>query len=273
MAYCYFDGALLEESDVSVPLDNLGLQRGFGVFDLFRVRNGNATFMEDHLERFMRSQDFMDLEGRISKEEIRDAIQGLQEWNGYSDASFRLTLLADGNEQDEFFRPLFYITHKDLSEHHTPDQAGLISFEYLREFPEVKSINYFTSNMLQRQKQKARAIDVLYHKDGVVSEASRSSIFLVKDGVLQTPKKNILKGVTRKQILSFSPQILPTETTEVSLEAFRNADEAFLCSTLKEIIPITSLDGDKIGKGFPGPFTRKIQKGFRDLLYSTSLLG
>lgn len=265
MAYCYFDGALLEESGVSVSMHNLGLQRGFGIFDLFRSENGEPVFMEDHLNRFMKSQDFMDLGVRIAKEEIREAVQGLQEWNGYASSTFRLTLLADGNELDEVLRPLFYIINTHMSAHANPEECSVITHEYVREYPEIKNTNYFTSALLHRRKKKSGAIDVLYHKDGLISEASRSNVFMVKDGVMKTPKKNILKGVTRKQILSFAPDVLPTETTSISLDEFKAADEAFLCSTLKEIIPITAVDGSRIGGGNVGPVTRKMQKRFADL--------
>ncbi len=266
MPYCYFDGALLEEENVSISIHNLGLQRGFGIFDFFRGRNGKPVFMEDHLKRFDRSQRFLNLSKMIPLDEIREAIDGLQQWNDYQESAFRLMLIADGNEGLPILEPLFYITNTDLSSHSLPESTVLISHEYLREFPEIKSINYLTSMVLHRQRKAADAIDVLYHLNGVISEASRSNVFIVKDGILKTPSDNILEGITRKQILKFAPDLLPTEIQNISLEEVIQADEVFITSTLKEVMPITEIDGTQIGRGKIGPWTEKIQERFSECL-------
>lgn len=266
MAYCYFDGALLEESEVSISIHNLGLQRGFGIFDLFRGRNGRPTFMEDHLDRFDRSQHFLGLSQVISKEEIRDAVLGLQEWNGFQDSTFRLMLLGDGDESADVLKPLFYITNRDYAVVN-PISSNVITYEYVREYPEIKTINYLTSNYLHRQKRKAGAADVLYHKGGLVSEASRSNVFMVKDGVLITPKSHILEGITRKHILKAAPGILPVQIEDVSLADLLSADEVFITSTLKEIMPIVKIDTKKIGAGRIGTYTRQLQEAFLELLH------
>jgi len=267
MRYCYFDGALVEEEKASLSIHNLGVQRGFGIFDLFRGRNGKPVFMDDHLERFDRSQRYLGLSRLISKEEIKDAIEGLQQWNIYRESTFRLMLLGDGTESHPVLKPLFYIVNTDISEQRNPDSAYVILHEHLREYPSVKSINYFTSNYLHRKKMEADAIDVVYHFNNQVTEASRSNIFVIKDGEMFTPSDNILAGVTRKHILKFSNDILPTQVTDVSLEMLKNADEVFLSSTLKEVMPVVKIDGIKVGDGRVGAFTKKIQESFLDHLH------
>lgn len=267
MAYCYFDGALVEESKASLSIHNLGVLRGFGIFDLFRGRNGKPVFMEDHLDRFERSQKVMGLDHMISKDEIRDAILGLQEWNNYSESTFRLMLLGDGAESEQALKPLFYIVNADISLHSNPQSAGVIMHEYLREYPEIKSINYFTSNRLHRQKMKHSAIDVIYHHNNEISEASRSNVYIVKDGVIRTPKDNILEGITRKQLLKHC-DVANIEVGKVSLEDFLSADEIFISSTLKEIMPIVHLDGKNVGNGQIGPLTKKVNSWFLDHLHS-----
>ena len=266
MAYCYFNGSIVDESQASISIHNLGLQRGFGIFDLFRGRGGRPTFMEDHLARFYKSQSFLDLDINIEKEEIRVAVGELQEANNFDESTFRLMLLADGNESEEVLKPLFYITNSDISSHNNPSTANVILHEYLREYPSIKSINYLTSNHLHRAKKKAHAIDVVYHSNGIISEASRSNIFLVKDGVLLTPQTNILLGVTRKNILSFAEEILPVSVQDVSVRMLFEAEEVFISSTLKEVMPIVTIDGRKVGEGQAGTYTLKIQQAFIDLL-------
>ncbi|GAB4228896.1 MAG: hypothetical protein Tsb0034_00290 [Ekhidna sp.] len=223
--------------------------------------------MEDHLERFERGQTFLGFGRKISKDEIKEAIAGLQEWNGFESSTFRLMLIADGNESGQLLDSLFYITNTDIANHETPPMASLITHEYLREYPEIKSINYLTSNLLHSKKAKANAIDVLYHRNGQVSEASRSNVFMVKDGVLITPSRNILHGITRKNVLKFSSDLMETQVRDVSLKEVMNADEVFLTSTLKEVLPIVQIDKKKIGSGQIGRYTLKIQRRFLDHLY------
>ncbi|MEQ9467262.1 MAG: aminotransferase class IV [Ekhidna sp.] len=267
MPYCYFDGALLEESKAHISIHNLGLQRGFGIFDLFRGRSGKPVFMEDHLDRFDRSQAFLGLDRIISKEEIRDAVNGLQEWNGFRESAYRLMLLGDGSEAEARLKPLFYITQTDLSLHTNPDSAGVILYEYVREYPTIKSINYLTSNHLHRRKMEASAVDVIYHSNGLISEASRSNVFIVKDGAVKTPGENILEGITRKHVLSFCGEIAPCEVGDVTLDEFLEADEIFISSTLKEILPIVSVDRNRVGDGRTGAITDQIRERFLDYLH------
>ncbi|MEM6737435.1 MAG: aminotransferase class IV [Bacteroidota bacterium] len=264
MGYCYFQGSVVKESEVSFPIHNLGITRGFGVFDFFRMRKGNYCFLQDHLDRFERSQKFMQLSAIISQDEIRGAIDALSERNKYKDAGFKLFLFGDGKETDEKLSPLFYITHTNLNNHTSETYARVILHEYTREYAEIKSVNYFTSNILHYKRVKAGAIDIIYHKDNQISEASRSNVFIVKDGILSTPKDHILEGITRKSVLQFAPQVIETRIGPISIQDFRHADEVFICSTLKEICPIVEVDGALIGKGKVGPITRKINQLFQE---------
>lgn len=266
MAYCYFNGGMVDEKEVSLSIHNFGVHRGFGVFDFFRMRDGKYSFMQDHLDRFEKSQRFMDLSHIIEQDEIREAVDTLRDWNGYTDAGFKLMLLADGKDSDAELSPLFFILQSDLSNHESAPYASVILHEYVREYPQIKTISYFTSNMLHRKKAKAGAIDVIYHKDNLISEASRSNVFIVQGGVFKTPAENILEGITRKQVLEVASQVGSVEVTNVTIDDFFTADEIFICSTLKEICPIVEVDGNSVGSGKVGPLSRKISQLFQQKL-------
>ena len=266
MAYCYFNGGMVDEEEVSLSIHNFGVHRGFGVFDFFRMRDGKYSFIQDHLDRFEKSQRFMDLSHIIEQDEIREAVDTLRDWNGYTDAGFKLMILADGKDSDAELSPLFFILQSDLSNHESAPYASVILHEYVREYPQIKTISYFTSNMLHRKKAKAGAIDVIYHKDDLISEASRSNVFIVQDGVFKTPAENILEGITRKQVLEVASQVGSIEVANVTIDDFFTADEIFICSTLKEICPIVEVDGNSVGSGKVGPLSRKISQLFQQKL-------
>lgn len=267
MSYCYFNGEVVKESAASISIHNIGVHRSFGIFDLFRGRSGKPTFMEDHLERFDRSQQFLGLSRLISKDEIRQAVSDLQAKNRFSESTFRIMLMGDGSEQEEAFSPLFYIINSNYAHHENPSTAHIILHEYLRDYPKVKSLNYMTSLLLHQQKAAYNAVDVVYHHQGMVSEASRSNVFIVKDGVILTPENHILEGITRKHVLSFASEVAEVRIQDISVDDFSEADEIFITSTIKEVMPIIRIADNKVGDGQVGSVTKQLQARFIDHLH------
>ena len=266
MAVCYFKGEYIDEVDASLSIHSIGAQRGFGVFDFLRFRDRKPTFLSDHLDRFNRSQKFLNLSHEIADDEIIAAVSELQKRNDYSHSSFKLILFGDGAESQNVLDPLFYIVNAPLAPDLASKESNLISFEYLREYPEIKSVNYMTSNMVHQRKKEADAVDVLYHKDGLITEASRSNIFIIRDHVLLTPDRNMLEGITRKHVLKVAAEVMKTELTKLSMADVLSADEVFITGTLKEVMPIVKLDGSSVGGGKKGPWTEKLQGLFTEYL-------
>ncbi|MCX6712308.1 MAG: aminotransferase class IV [Candidatus Vogelbacteria bacterium] len=135
----------------------------------------------------------------------------------------------------------------------------------MRQFPESKNINYIQAVKLQKEKGKKGAIEVLYKHNGRVLECTRSNFFIVKKGVLITPAKDILKGLTRDKTIQLAKKAkFKVEEREVAEKEVFNADEAFITTTSKKILPIVKIDSQKIGSGQPGPITKELMKLFDD---------
>jgi len=133
--------------------------------------------------------------------------------------------------------------------------------------PALKSGNYLNNVLGLAEAKQAGATDsVFLNAAGFVTEASTSNIFLVRGGRLSTPPltAGILAGVTRALLIAFCRdrgiQVDEQDLTEADL---RNADELFLTSTLRDIGPVTHLDGKALHGGGPGPFTRGLADEFR----------
>lgn len=266
MGFCYLNCELVDENKASVPVTNFGLLRGLGVFDLFRARNGEPTFMEDHLDRFEQSQKFLNLNRLIKKEEIRSAVQELQRKNQFAESTFKLVLTGQGTDTDVQFDPHFFILNTELPSDLTSPPSELITSEFVRQFPQIKTLNYLSSYRLQQQKIEAGANDILFHQDGFISETSRSNVFVIKDGIIATPDKNILEGITRKNILKMLEGHLQVQIRPVTLKEVYQADEVFITSTIKEIMPIVKIDGQVIGSGQQGELTDQLITQFRELV-------
>lgn len=251
-------------------VSDLAIQRGYGVFDFFKVKNNIPLFLDDYLARLYASAMAMHLPLPYTDAQIRDFIRELIERNNIPLAGIKIILT--GGYSDTGFtiqNPNLLILQQPLS---LPGpelrERGLkiITFEHSRELPWVKTINYSVGIRLQQQLHAAGADDVLYHQKGLISEFPRCNIFVVRqDGTLVTPTEHVLKGITRKNVLGLARQTYEVLEAPVTLDELRHAQEAFMTSTTKQILPIVEIDGQQIGNGSPGPVSMDLWRRLEQL--------
>lgn len=264
MNWCYFNGAITRYEECSLHISDLLIQRGYGVFDFFRCRNGQIPWLEDYTGRLFRSIGLSGIDSPLSSHEFTRVIQNLQEKNGGENTAFKVLVTGGNSENLEQVTGSANMIVLHVPWNRPPEETfkkgvNLISDHYLRPNPEIKTLYYFNSLRLQERMRAFRAVDVLYHT-GKITETSRASVFFVKNGSVFTPGKNILNGITRKQVLSMSGDIV---YGELEFEELFGVDEMFLTSTSRDVTPVVSVDGRKIGNGKPGKITREIQSAFR----------
>jgi D-alanine transaminase/branched-chain amino acid aminotransferase len=127
---------------------------------------------------------------------------------------------------------------------------------------------------LQPYVRERNADEVLYQRDGLVSECPRSNFFIVtRDGELATPAENILKGVIRGKVLQLARESYAVIQRPVTLDDIRDAREAFITSTTKHIIPVVQVDGRAVGDGGPGGITRQLRQALDGMVSSVTGLG
>jgi D-alanine transaminase/branched-chain amino acid aminotransferase len=130
----------------------------------------------------------------------------------------------------------------------------IITYPYFKEFPAAKSINYMMGIWLLDLLLEQQAADVLYYHDEIVSEFPRCNVFIVDEaGSLLTPSRNILKGVTRKNVISLASQSMTVLEKDITRDDLYAAREVFLTSTTKRVLPVIQVDHRTIGNGRPGP--------------------
>jgi len=142
--------------------------------------------------------------------------------------------------------------------------------------PRVKATaNYHNARLTQMQ-AKADGYDgaLMLTPSGKVSETPIACFFMVRDGRLITPgpTSNILESVTRDTLLSLHQDLtgLPAEVREVDRSELYLAEEAFVCGTGQEIIPVVAIDRLPVGDGTPGPLTRQLQARYFDVVRGAS---
>ena len=258
--YTIINGSLVPAAAATILVSDLAVQRGYGVFDYFLTANYQPLFLEDHLDRFLHSASVMRLSGGLNRGQLKTMIGQLIEKNNIPGSGIRVTLTG-GYSTDGYqvSTPNLIITQQPFNFNAANFDTGisLITHEYQRQLPEVKTIDYLMAIYLQPYITANSAGDVLYYANNAVTECPRSNFFLVtqQDEII-TPEKNVLKGITRKRILALDA--FNVKETSITPGQLSTAKEAFITSTTKKVLPVVTINGHAIGNGKPGPISRSI---------------
>ncbi len=271
-ALCYVNGQIRPARDASIGVTDLGLQRGYGVFDYGRTYHGKLFHFDDNLARFRRSASELHLTLPISDEEITEIVDQLIEGSELETSAIRLILTGGyAYSSPAFEHPNFIIITEELPTYPSDvytHGAKLITVQYQRELPHVKSINYLNSIRLDPLKRKKKAFDILYHSQNGVTECPRNNFFIFRGDTLVTPKDHVLHGITRQLVLQLASNQFAIEERAISLGELESADEAFVTSTSKGVIPIVRIDDFDIGDGSVGARTKTIMALFANYVNS-----
>jgi branched-chain amino acid aminotransferase len=273
--YGYFNGIVAPVDQLSVGTTDLGLLRGYGLFDYFLTYNGRPFQWDWYWERFQNSASRMHLPLPLGKDETYAVLMDLMERGGGSglsngDVAFRF-VMTGGYSADSISveRPNLLILSEAI--HPVPTsqyEQGIkvILDDYVREMAEVKSTDYKRVILMAEAIRAAGASDLLYQKGGEISELSRSNFFLVKGDRLITPDRHILHGITRRTVMQLAQAELTVEERPVLLSELYDADEAFTTSSTKKVLPITQIGELTIGDGHVGPTSRFLLERFNALI-------
>lgn len=240
------DGAIMLATAATIPATDEGLLRGDGVFEVIRVYAGKPFALDDHLRRLERSASNLRLP--VDLESVRaEANRLLAHAGAGPDHEVLRIVVTRGGRRLLLTEPLPRI----------PDTVRLASITYAptHVLDGVKSLSY-GANMLATRLARERGADdaLLVTPHGRVLEAPTSSIFWVKDEAIMTPPlaEHILSSITRAVVIE------TTHVTERScaLEELLAADEAFLASTVREVLPVAAVDERSFTA--PGPVTARV---------------
>jgi D-alanine transaminase/branched-chain amino acid aminotransferase len=231
-----------------IPINDLGIQRGYGVFDFLRVAGDKPLFIDDHLDRFYYSAEVMRLKIKKERAELKSIIQELINTNNLNHSGIRL-ILTGGESVDGYMitEPRLSIIQQSLKP--PPDKLPetgikLVSNEYQRQLPHVKTTDYLMAIWLQPWMKEKNADDILYHYNGLITECPRSNFFMItKENILVTPKEKILNGITRKKIIALAKKLeIKIEERDIHLNEIKEIKEAFITSSTKRMLPVSKID-------------------------------
>jgi branched-subunit amino acid aminotransferase/4-amino-4-deoxychorismate lyase len=267
-AFCFINNRFIQYQEAHVHVSDIGLQRGYSIFDYFLEVEGRMPFLDDYLDRFFNSAKLLNLEVPLTRDLMKEKIAFLLRQNKLGNSGIKL-MLTGGFSADLYTPSTPNILILNLPVNKGPGDPGegvkLLLLDYTRYLPEVKTTFYLPSIALLPEMKEKGAIEVLYHHAGLIAETTRANIFLLKNGILVTPSTGILRGITRKYVLHVARTILPVEERDVRLEELRECDEAFITGTSKHVLPVVEVNGMKIGNGLPGKMTKVISEAYEKL--------
>lgn len=273
----YFNDRFLENDAAMLHVSDMSVQRGYAVFDFLRTVNTVPLFLDDHLDRFFDSATAMHMRVGKTKEELTVVIHELIKRSSIADAGIRI-MLTGGYSADSYHpsKPNLIITCNAVRTTTKADfdkGFSVLTYEYQRELPHIKSINYLMAVWLQPMLKMQQADDVLYFSKQSITEFPRSNVFVITaDNKLVTPSRNILHGITRKKILSLATEILAVEERDIAVDELLHAFEVFTTSTTKKIMPVIKVNSKLINDGKPGNITTTLYGKFLELERSAAHL-
>ena len=268
--HCYFNGQI---SPIDTPLlktNDLGLLRGYGMFDYFRTYNGVPFRWNDYWQRFENSARMLKLPLPVGKDAAAAILTELHQQSGEREVAFRF-VLTGGYSPDgvHVVQPNLLIRTEPLPQDNPmARQKGMkvLPYEYVRDLPEIKTTNYTHMILMADEMKRQQASDLLFYHKGEVSELTRSNVFIFKGDTLVTPNRHILHGITRRLVMELAAAHFKVQERQVTYEEFVYADEAFTTSTTKWVMPIVRVGEHSIGNGTPGKRTLLLQNMFQQLV-------
>ncbi len=268
------NGGPVDAADAKISVFDRGFLYGDSVYETMRTAGGNAVELPRHLQRLHRSAAGIGLSFPFTDAEIADAIGVTHRDSGNEESYVRVIvtrgagpIMLDPRESAApklviLVQPLSLPTAERVARGISAVVVDMVKSGGSGIDPRIKSGNYLANIMALRQAIAAGGEDgIMRGEDGDISEGATSNLFVVSGGTVATPHlaAGLLAGITRSVVCELSAELsLPVVERRVDPDTLEHADEMFLTSSVRGIMPLTKLDGRPVGDGTVGPVTRRL---------------
>ncbi|HIF35468.1 MAG TPA: branched-chain amino acid transferase [Candidatus Thioglobus sp.] len=275
----WMNGEFIQLSEARIPVLDWGFLRSDATYDVVHVWKGRFFRLDKHIDRFFESTEKLRMPCAVSRVELKKILAGCVDRSGLDNAYVEMI-------QTRGMSPNF---ERDPRKSEPRFIAFAVPFGWILRPEEFeKGLDVLVSN---RRRISPDSIDsriknyhwldlvsgmyeaydyghdtvILTDQENNISEGPGFNIFCVDEAGLNSPKKGVLKGITRQTVLDLAKELnLPFQLSSISLEKLKSANEVFATSTAGGIMPITKINGQLIGQGAPGEITRKLHKAYWD---------
>ena len=271
----YLNGEFMPLDQARIPVLDRGFIFGDGVYEVIPVYSRHPFRLPEHLARLQRSLDSIRLDNPMTGAEWGRLIRDLIARHAGEDQSIYLQVTRGVAKRDHAFpkeiRPTVFMMSsplvtpaKDMVDNGVQCITG-VDYRWLK--CDVKSVSLLGNCLLRQAAADTGAAEIVLFRDGHLTEASASNVFVVKGGKLLSPPKNnlILPGITYDVVLELAAAAgIPIELRKISEQEVRSADELWVTSSTKEVLAVVALDGKPVGSGRPGAVFRKVHHAFQE---------
>jgi len=285
----FMDGNYMPVPEMRLPITDMGFQLGDMCYDAIHVHKGRFFRLSDHLDRwdhsvaerryhslgFDRAQVSEVLHGCVARAGLKEAMVTFVATRG-SPATAHKDLRTCVNRFMVWAVPYYNVFPGPEAE----TGSDIVVAKTIRIPPEAVDPTIKNFGRLDFVRALFEAYDrqaeyaVLLDQEDNVTEGRGWNIFVLRDGVLMSPDRGVLEGITRKTVIELSVKLnIDCRLTKVPVDVLRKADEVFISSTAGGIMPVRSIDKEVVGDGGPGPVTTRIKEMYwklhEDPNYST----
>ena len=273
MGYSLWNDRIVADDEVVVDKEDRGYQFGDGVYEVVKVYNGQLFTLEEHVDRFYASAEKIHITIPYTKDKLYTLLHQLVEANEINTGHIYFQITRGACPRNHIFpgddvAPVLTGNAKEnprpVANFENGVKATFVEdIRWLR--CDIKSLNLLGAVLAKQQAHEKDCYEAILHRGETVTEGSSSNIYGIKDGVLYThPADNlILNGITRQVIFKCAEEIgMPVKEEAFTKEQLLAMDEVIVSSTTSEVTPVIEVDGQAIGSGKPGEWTRKLQAQF-----------
>ncbi|WP_250656877.1 D-amino acid aminotransferase [Alkalimarinus coralli] len=278
MSVAFLNGEFLplEEARIS-PLD-----RGFlfadGVYEVIPFYSGRSFGLDGHLARLQRSLDAIRLTVDMSLAAWQSLVTMLVENNGGGDVSVYLQVTRGAySKRDHGFpsevKPTIFAMVSPIDSPLAADATKAKGIKAITVLDtrwdrcDIKSISLLPNILLKQQASDAGAQEAILIRENRVTECAAANVFVVKNGTIYTPEKDqhILGGITRDIIIRLALEHgMPLKEMVMEPAFLEDADEIWISSSTREVVPVIELNGKVIGNGSPGKLWQQMAECYQD---------
>ena len=265
----HLNGRFMPLEEAMIPVLDRGFIFGDGVYEVIPVYSRRPFRLAEHLRRLQNSLDAISLKNPHTDAEWGALIAELIACNEGADQYLYLHITRGVAKRDHAFPKVVTPTVFMMSSPLLPPAAELkssgvsaittIDNRWLR--CDIKAISLLPNVLLRQSAVEAGTMEAVLLREGFMTEGAASNIFVVQNGVVLAPPKNhlMLPGITYDLVLELAQaEGIPTQVAPVAEATLRSANEIWLTSSTREVLPITLLDGKPVGMGQPGPLFKRM---------------
>jgi len=282
MSTVYLNGNYLPIEDAKISVLDRGFTFADAIYEVIPVYGDEIFRLQEHLDRLNNCLDEIEIDNPYSQASWKEIFLETLEHNpANTDRSLYVQVSRGVGEREHLHEddlsPTVFVMCRLVKEKDYSKGVSAITHDDIRwKYCHIKATALLPSVLLkQRARRAGGAIETILIRDGFVTEAAASNVFVVNNGTVFTPEKdgNVLPGITRDLMVELlNSQSIPCKEESISESELRKADEVWLTSSTMGVVAVVQLDGTAVGDGEPGELWFKANELYQKFKHDPSVL-